>query len=885
MAQQNIDFGSFPDDPDADAIRTAFQKTQENFNELYQLQTSSGVLSINRAKKEKGITVNPTTGNVVISNDFYQLKVKTQTLGVGYSSDLLSDQVIIDSGLSNLWIELLDNTVINESLIVGNISPGSANVTIANGNVNATNTIISNVGNLVNLNVTANTLSNNITSNNLITSNVANITSTVNTSNINASNLITTANLSVTNSANIATANISGNFTAGFITSGNANLGNLVTANFVNVSSNINVTDALSAGNVRTDNLLYANGQPWDLQEAAGSNNEIQFNLNNDFAASSNLTFDPSTNNLNVLGNITVSSGQFFGDGGGLSNLNVTAGTQIVNGNTSVDIPSAGGNVEFNIDGFNNVVNISDTAATFNVDIKANGHAAYFDGIYLQDKLTTPNLNVTTGTANLGFASQVKIFGGLTGEVLTTTGPNGALGWTTGGYGATGATGATGVGSTGATGPIGATGASGLNGATGATGPTGLPGDLYSTTTTDSLNLSVGLKSLTVETNLAYSLAQEVVIAYSVSDYMNGSVIAYNPVTGAMQVNVTSFSGTPGPYTPWTINLDGAVGPQGATGLSGIVEGASAPTDTTVLWYDTGSSGIDGVGATGATGSAGPPGASYVHTQSSASAVWTVNHNLGSTYVNVEPVDSSNVSYVGRYDYPTITFINNNSLTLTFSSAVTGYCGVSAGGSAGATGATGVQGATGVVGATGVTGATGAGATGATGLTGATGPALSNATTIDVTNTNGLSTTYYLTFTEDRTTNQILRGDVDLTYRTDTNTLSTGNISLTGNYLRSVATGISAAGSTQGTATAITKDINIVSTVSTGQGIVLPTAIAGMVIIVNNTSATDLNVYPASGATINSLATNAAYTHIPNGSLQYYAVSSTQWYTVGASYA
>ena len=27
MAQQNIDFGTFPDDPSADAIRTAFQKS------------------------------------------------------------------------------------------------------------------------------------------------------------------------------------------------------------------------------------------------------------------------------------------------------------------------------------------------------------------------------------------------------------------------------------------------------------------------------------------------------------------------------------------------------------------------------------------------------------------------------------------------------------------------------------------------------------------------------------------------------------------------------------------------------------------------------------------------------------------------------------------
>jgi hypothetical protein len=46
--------------------------------------------------------------------------------------------------------------------------------------------------------------------------------------------------------------------------------------------------------------------------------------------------------------------------------------------------------------------------------------------------------------------------------------------------------------------------------------------------------------------------------------------------------------------------------------------------------------------------------------------------------------------------------------------------------------------------------------------------------TIDITNTNGLTTIYYPTFVENRTTGQYLRADVDLTYRTDTNTLTVG---------------------------------------------------------------------------------------------------------------
>ena len=136
------------------------------------------------------------------------------------------------------------------------------------------------------------------------------------------------------------------------------------------------------------------------------------------------------------------------------------------------------------------------------------------------------------------------------------------------------------------------------------------------------------------------------------------------------------------------------MGATGATGLSGIVEGPTAPPITDVLWYDTGSSGISGVGATGATGAQGPAGLGsiYVHTQSSPSTTWTVTHNLNNQYVNVEPIDSTGNSYVGRYDYPTITFNNANALTMTFSSAVTGYAAISAGGPAGSTGATGAAG-------------------------------------------------------------------------------------------------------------------------------------------------------------------------------------------------
>jgi hypothetical protein len=124
-----------------------------------------------------------------------------------------------------------------------------------------------------------------------------------------------------------------------------------------------------------------------------------------------------------------------------------------------------------------------------------------------------------------------------------------------------------------------------------------------------------------------------------------------------------------------------------------------------------------------------------------------------------------------------------------------------------------------------------------------------------------------------------------LTSLTVSGNISTANVTASGYHIRSVNTGISAAGSTQGTATAITREINVVSTVASGAGVVFPTAVAGMVITITNTSANALLVYPATSARINSAALNAAYSQPAGSTLQFIAPTTTQWYTVGATFA
>jgi len=70
----------------------------------------------------------------------------------------------------------------------------------------------------------------------------------------------------------------------------------------------------------------------------------------------------------------------------------------------------------------------------------------------------------------------------------------------------------------------------------------------------------------------------------------------------------------------------------------------------------------------------------YTHTQSSPSTTWTVVHNLAEKYLSVTPVYPNNVSMVGTYDFPNITYNNANALTLTFSSALAGNVVVVGGG-------------------------------------------------------------------------------------------------------------------------------------------------------------------------------------------------------------
>ena len=96
---------------------------------------------------------------------------------------------------------------------------------------------------------------------------------------------------------------------------------NIILSNGYITTNGATFTANIAALGVLTDNLYYANGVPWDLQEPAGSNTEVQFNDDQQFGASSNFTFDTATANLGVTGNINLVTGYYSGDGYGISNI------------------------------------------------------------------------------------------------------------------------------------------------------------------------------------------------------------------------------------------------------------------------------------------------------------------------------------------------------------------------------------------------------------------------------------------------------------------------------------------------------------------------------------------------------------------------------------
>jgi hypothetical protein len=148
--------------------------------------------------------------------------------------------------------------------------------------------------------------------------------------------------------------------------------------------NSLSATANLSAANIKTNNLLYANGAPYALtSNASGTNTQVQFNDANSFGGSANFTFDKTTNKLTAT--------FIAGDGSNLANI-------------------AGANV---------------TGQVSNAGIAGTVYTNSQPNITSLGNLTSLTI---TGNVNLGAVANVRITGGTNAQILSTDG-NGNLNW------------------------------------------------------------------------------------------------------------------------------------------------------------------------------------------------------------------------------------------------------------------------------------------------------------------------------------------------------------------------------------------------------------------------------------------------------------------------
>ena len=110
--------------------------------------------------------------------------------------------------------------------------------------------------------------------------------------------------------------------------------------------------------------------------------------------------------------------------------------------------------------------------------------------------------------------------------------------------------------------------------------------------------------------------------------------------------------------------------------------------------------------------------------------------------------------------------------------------------------------------------------------------------------------------------------------------ISAGGVTFTGTLTAGIDASVTAAGTTQGDATALTKTYNIVQTASANQGVKLPDCATGVRVTVYNSSANTFKIYPASSESIDDGALNAPITLAPDKVKEFIGVSATQYLTI-----
>lgn len=221
----------------------------------------------------------------------------------GVTTDIVGGNIVVKTSaqLTTPNIGAATGTSLN---VTGNVDANNFSIT-SNANV----TLDLTVGNIIQVNGNINSNAN-VNSNNLHVTNFIEVGANILANNISANSNIGAVTISA--SGNVIANNVNVNLEL----SGNtANFSSTLAAGETTINGNLLISNANASWGVKTDHLYYSNGQPWDMQEAAGSNTQIQFNDgNNNFGASANLTFNATTDIFSVIGTANISNAVIIGN-------------------------------------------------------------------------------------------------------------------------------------------------------------------------------------------------------------------------------------------------------------------------------------------------------------------------------------------------------------------------------------------------------------------------------------------------------------------------------------------------------------------------------------------------------------------------------------------
>jgi len=461
MSQQNIDFGSFPNDPSADAIQTAFLKVQNNFNQLFSAQSSQAVVSVNRTPGAGINVINGPAGNVVLGANIANVTVATTTLALGRDGPNTSNLVTITSSAQTLFIDLpstlsnISNLTVSNRVTAGhfsgeagnlsniqgsNISGAVSSATTAGTVTTAAQPNITSVGTLSALSISGNLNSGNANLGNAVNANYF-IGSGNNLSNIQASNIsgtiananyatysgtvLTNAQPNITSVGTLSSLTVSGNLTAGNLlgkfANGNSNVsipaanGNVnisavgnanilvVTGTGVNVAGTLNATGNANVGNIGATNGVFTNvsGNGSALSSLTAANITGQV-ANATIAGTVYTNAQPNITSVGTLTSLSVTGNISSGNVNANFFGNGTGLTGLVGANVTGTVGFA--NVAYNVSG-SNVTGAVAYATTANSVAGSNVNGAVNLANYATTANAVAGANVSGIVANANYSA------------------------------------------------------------------------------------------------------------------------------------------------------------------------------------------------------------------------------------------------------------------------------------------------------------------------------------------------------------------------------------------------------------------------------------------------------------------------------------------------